>query len=144
MSECTVGPNKKSAEQILSISNASDVVLGVAEGFRSHAKDLSQYHLVIHLDWCNSLFDEGPTSWWNVDDGLSRGLARALAGLEEVTVIGWRAAANMVDGTAEIAWLGSHQELLSDEALQAFSQCSPIRCLRFKRGKLAAVREFPK
>ena len=145
MSDFAVGPSKQKAVHVKSISTAADVVLGVAQGFRVHAKTMSQFHLVIHLDWCNSLFDEGPTSWWNEEDGgLGEELVEVLAVIDEVTIIGWRAEANMVDGTAEIAWLGSHQELLSDEALQAFSQCSPIRCLRIKNGKLTAVQEFPK
>lgn len=97
--------------------------------------------MIVFLDWCNSLHPLPPDNWWEAPDAFSDD---GFDAIENLTVIGWLHKPNMVEGIAELTWLGSYKDLLSTEALKTLRQevLSPIQCLTVKGGKLTADRVF--
>lgn len=75
-----------------------------------------------------------PKGWWEEEEAFPDGFEA----VENVSFLGWLDKPGMVEGNSELAWLGSHHDLLSKEALKALSQgtLSQTRLIKLKWGKM--------
>lgn len=132
LSEWYIGPEKK---KMTSLSYCSVLMSGVCSGLLPHKKDINDFHIVVFFDWCSALADNGKSEvpvWWELEDAFA-----CFKPFDNVSILGWNASSTIIENSLQMGWLGSHRDLVSDEALDLLTSgaAASLRRLTVQKGK---------
>lgn len=132
MSEWNIGPQKK---QITSLSYCSVLMSGVCAGLLPHKKAIQDFHIIVFFDWCSALADDESQlpPWWKGENAFS-----CFKPFDKVSILGWKASSTIVENSLQMAWMGTHHDLVSDEAIGLLTSgaAASLRRLTVRKGKL--------